>query len=101
MPWISPEGMSYLAQWAPGHDAVALRRGEGWEPLHALFSVRCLPFLETCLTTGALKLTDVCEWLHTYPVTEREWRRFDPELRAFCNLNTPEDYVHALPSRTN
>jgi len=67
--------------------------------LHALFSVRCLPILETCLADGALKLADLCERLHTRPVTEREWRRFDPELRAFGNLNTPEDYVHARSPR--
>lgn len=97
MPWISPEGIRCLAQWAvPDYQAVALRRGERWEPLPALFSVRCLPVLETCLADGTWKLAQVYDRLPTRPVTEAEWRRFDPELRALGNLNTPEDYAHAL-----
>jgi molybdopterin-guanine dinucleotide biosynthesis protein A len=96
MPWINPAALRYLAQWAPGHDAVALRRAPGWEPRHALYARRSLPFLEAGLFAQKLKLTDLCERLHTWGVTEAEWQRFDPDFRAFRNLNTPADYICAL-----
>jgi len=104
MPWIQPEAFRRLAAWAPGYDAVVLRRPSGWEPLHALYARRCLPTIEACLQAGFLKLRDLCERLQVRAVTEAEWQSWDPQFQALRNLNTPSDYAQALqeaPGRRN
>lgn len=99
MPWIQPEAFRHLAAWAPGYDAVMLRRPSGWEPLHALYARRCLPAIAASLQAGLLKLCDLCERLHIQAVTEAEWQRWDPQFQALRNLNTPADYAQALQVR--
>jgi len=45
---------------------------------------------------GQRKLQELTRMVQARTVSEDEVRHFDPELRSFVNVNTPEDYARAL-----
>jgi molybdopterin-guanine dinucleotide biosynthesis protein A len=93
MPFLSGEGVALLAARREGHDAVLVRFGGHFEPLHALWSRACLPAFERALCAGDPSLRDVARAVKVAIVEEAEWRTVDPDGRAFANANTPDDLV--------
>jgi molybdopterin-guanine dinucleotide biosynthesis protein A len=45
---------------------------------------------------GERRLTLVAERLQVHPIDEATLRTIDPDLRSLLNVNTAEDYAHAL-----
>ncbi len=91
MPFLAAGPIAYLAERRPGVDAVLVRGPGGLEPLHAFWSRRCLPVLERLLREGEPSFRDLAAAVRTRYVDAAEWRRVDPEGRAFENVNTPAD----------
>jgi molybdopterin-guanine dinucleotide biosynthesis protein A len=91
MPFLSEAGLDLLASRRAGADAVVPRWGGRLEPLHALWSRRCLPALEGALRAGDPSLQALARLVETHVVDEADWRAVDPDGRAFENVNTPED----------
>lgn len=58
------------------------------EPLHAVYSRRCLPATQRCIAAGRLKATAFLDEVRVRRLDESWLRRFDPELRSFWNANT-------------
>lgn len=92
MPFLNPALVRYLGSLAEGVDVVIPRHGGDYEPLHAVYTPACLEPIRRCIArrgrnTGFLK--DV----RVRTVEVEELRRFDPDLRSFVNVNTPEDYA--------
>lgn len=61
------------------------------EPLHAVYSKRCLPVFLSHLAAGDRALQTVMEGAGTLLVGEAELRSLDPALLSFFNLNTARD----------
>jgi len=95
MPFLNPALLRYLVSLAPGYDAVVPRLGDQFEPLHAVYTRRCLPPMERLLAQGPQRVITFYEQIHLRVVEEEELRRLDPELRSFINVNTPEEWTHA------
>jgi molybdopterin-guanine dinucleotide biosynthesis protein A len=91
MPFLSEAGVALLAARRAGAAAVVPRWGGRLEPLHALWSRRCLPVLEAALLRGDPSLQRLAAEVGAAVVEEEAWRQVDPEGRAFENVNTPED----------
>ncbi len=91
MPFLNPALIEHLVSFAPGFDVVVPRTEDGWQPLHAVYSKKCLPFMEELLAGGGLKIIDFYHRAKKREVPPEEMRPFDPELLSFLNLNTPED----------
>jgi len=91
MPFLSRQAIVFLAARRTGADAVVLRTRGGLEPLHAFWSVRCLPVLDRLVRSGDPSFRDLAGQVATRFVDEAEWREADPEGRALANANTPED----------
>jgi molybdopterin-guanine dinucleotide biosynthesis protein A len=68
----------------------------GFEPLHAVYAKRCLPSIEAMLAEDRLKVESLFSRVRVRRVPTEELRRLDPELRCFCNVNTPEDLRAAV-----
>ena len=79
-------------------DIVAPLSAHGLEPLHAVYRRdTCRPAAYAALLAGQLRLTG---WLETCnlrvrTLTPDEVKPFDPAERAFCNVNTPEEFAEA------
>ena len=91
MPFLNRDLMSHLVSLSPGYDIVIPRTADGLQPLHAVYSRRCLPFMEDLLRQGNLKIIDFFHRVKKREVPTEEILPFDPQMTSFLNLNTPED----------
>ncbi len=100
MPFPSAEGIALLAELRPGADAVMVHWEGRLQPLHSLWSRRCLATLEPLLREGNPSLRILASQVRTRIVPEESWRAVDPDGRAFENANTAADAARlglALP----
>jgi molybdopterin-guanine dinucleotide biosynthesis protein A len=93
MPFLNPALISHLVGLSPGYDIVIPRTEDGLQPLHAVYSRKCLPFMEDLLREGNLKILDFFHRVKKREVPSEEILLLDPQLASFLNLNTPEDLV--------
>ncbi|NWF55405.1 MAG: molybdenum cofactor guanylyltransferase [Syntrophaceae bacterium] len=91
MPFLNPALISHLALQSPGYDIVIPRTEDGLQPLHAVYSRKCLPFMEDLLRKGNLKILDFFHRVRKREVPAGDIIPLDPHLSSFLNLNTPED----------
>ncbi len=91
MPFLNKELISHLVRLSPGYDIVIPRTDDGLQPLHAVYSQRCLPFIEDLLKRGNLKILDFFHRVRKREVPAGEIIPLDPHLSSFLNLNSPED----------
>ncbi len=104
MPSLSRPGIEFLAGLREGAGAVAVVWQGQLEPLHAFWSRRGLAEIERLLRQGDPSMWALARAAGARLVEEAEWRRIDPEGRAFANANTPEDAARlglAAPSTGN
>ena len=92
MPFLNPALIRHLGASVKGFDAVVPRHGGEYEPLHAVYTPACLDPIRRCLARGD-RNTGFLGDVRVRVVETEEIRRFDPDLRSFINVNTPEDYA--------
>ncbi|MGC8878285.1 MAG: molybdenum cofactor guanylyltransferase [Anaerolineae bacterium] len=94
MPFLSTRLLKYLVRLASACqcDVVVPRISGRWETLHAVYSKRCLHPIERCLQQDQLRVCDFFESVRLYVVEQNRLERFDPLLRSFLNVNTPEEW---------
>lgn len=95
MPFLDPALIRHMASLAAGADAVIPRHGGDYEPLHAVYTPACLPAIRGCIARQG-RSTDFLRDVRVRVVEAEEARRFDPDLRSFTNVNTPEEYAALL-----
>lgn len=87
----SAELIRFLVGFAPTVAWVCPRTGRGLEPLFAVYSRDCLDPLADLVRQGKRRISLLADLVATVFVDEPLLRRYDPDLRSFINLNTPED----------
>jgi molybdopterin-guanine dinucleotide biosynthesis protein A len=92
MPFLNPELIRYMIREPLRFDVVVPRWGNRWEPLHAVYSRRCLKPIEELLKRGAMRIVDLYSRVPVKEIPEKEIRALDPDLRSFFNVNTPEEW---------
>ncbi|MBM4464767.1 MAG: molybdenum cofactor guanylyltransferase [Chloroflexi bacterium] len=95
MPFLNLKLLRYMILLSPGYDVVIPRIGELTEPLHAIYSKRCLQSIERLLATGSLKIIDFFPEVRVRYVEEQEIKLFDSQCLSFFNINTPADLERA------
>lgn len=96
MPWLSPKAIEFLGEKRRAYDAVTPVVSGKIQPLFAFYNKSSLPTLEAQLHKGRLSLTCALQCLNSLQVMEQELRVFDPQLLSFSDLDTPEDWSHAV-----
>jgi molybdopterin-guanine dinucleotide biosynthesis protein A len=91
MPFLRKALISHLVGLSPGYDIVIPRTEDGLQPLHAVYSRKCLPFMEALLRRDNLKIIDFFQRVKKREVPTEEILPLDSQLTSFLNLNTPED----------
>jgi molybdopterin-guanine dinucleotide biosynthesis protein A len=75
---------------------VVIPRLEGFvEPLHAIYSKRCLEVIETQINSGQLSMKGFFSQVKVRYLDEIELDRFDPAHLSFFNINTKADLERA------
>lgn len=98
MPLLSPALLRYMAVLADSSDAIVPRwRNENGlyhvEPLHSIYSQRCVQPILQQIAAGQLRVIDLLDRITVRWVEEEEIRRCDPALLSFRNVNTPEEWA--------
>lgn len=91
MPFLNRRLLSYLVEVSDGYDLVVPRFGGSIEPLHAVYSRRCLAPMEQLIKQHDLKILKLFPLVKMKYVEEEEIDRFDPEHMSFFNINTEAD----------
>jgi molybdopterin-guanine dinucleotide biosynthesis protein A len=91
MPFLNPEFIAHMMEQALPYEIVVPQTADGLQPLHAVYSRKCLPAIKNNLLRDKLKITGFYKGLKTLCILEETIRTFDPRTRMFLNVNTPED----------
>lgn len=94
MPLINEDVARYLINKSKGYDAVVPFCQGGLQPLHAVYSKRCIKPLEDLINSGHMRITRLYEKVKTRKVKEEDLKKFDPDFKSFININTKEDLLN-------
>ncbi len=92
MPFINEYLIDYMIKNIHNYDIVILEQNGKLEPLFAIYSKNCLPYIEKELSEGSLKVTNFFKNMDVKIIKEREIPKFDSTGLSLTNINTPEDY---------
>lgn len=97
LPFVEPALLLGLAGLAPDWDAVVPQIGDRAQPLYAVYRHSVGPTAEALFRRGGRSLHDLLATpdLRVCYVAEETLREWDPALRSFDNINTPEEYERA------
>ena len=98
MPFLNLDLLRWMAAKPRKYDVLVPRlRGESrqgsrsvFQTMHAIYGKGCLPAMERALTAERLRTVSFFDEVEVEPIDEDDVRRFDPELRSFFSVNTPE-----------
>ena len=96
LPFTSTEMWRLLLGHSGEADVVIPRVGGEYETLHALYAKACLPQMARSIAENHLRVISFFDQVRVLAVEEPELRAVDPTLRAFTNVNTPEELAEAL-----
>ena len=91
MPFLNRKVIEYMITISRHYDVVIPHLNDGYHPLHALYSKRCIKFIEELIREDNLKIIDFFNKVKVREVTPDEISSLDPAMNAFLNINTPED----------
>ena len=91
MPYLSGPLIRHLVSVKGDFDATVPVPGKYPEPLHALYSKRCLPAVKRSIDDLKYKIADFYNESRIQFIPEAELRELDPELKSFYNINRPQD----------
>ena len=75
----------------PGYDVIVPASGSFFQPMCAVYSRRCIPFIEKQINIGDLKVDHLYEKIRLKKIPYERFKAIDHDLRSFFNVNTPED----------
>ena len=89
-----PRDYDVLVPLIPGESR---QRDDGlvYQTLHAIYSKRCLPFIEKRIAEGRKQVVGFFEDVRVRTLDVAEISRWDPDLWSFFNANTPEAMIMA------
>ncbi|MFQ5879345.1 MAG: molybdenum cofactor guanylyltransferase [Dehalococcoidia bacterium] len=95
MPLLSVPLLRYLLSLRHEADVVLPMPGGLADPLHAVYSRRCLEPIQEVLEAGWRRPIDFLGAVAVRYVSEEELNRFDPHRLSFFNVNTEADLARA------
>ena len=92
MPLIHPEIIRTLTGAIDDvTDVVVPASGTYFQPLCAVYSKKCIPYIESQLKQGELKADHLYTKIRLKKFPYEQLQSIDPGLRSFFNVNTPQD----------
>jgi molybdopterin-guanine dinucleotide biosynthesis protein A len=95
MPFLTGAVVRKMLGVCEGYDVVVpVLKGE-MQPLHAVYSKRCIGPIQDMIAQGEFRIYDFYPKVATLRLEETVWQAVDPEHRSFANINTQEELVSA------
>ena len=95
MPFINKRVIDHIVTMNAQYDVVIPHLQDGYHPLFARYSKRCMGFMEKLMDDDRLKISNLFKKVKVKEVLPKEVSLLDPSMKSFCNLNTPEDLEKA------
>jgi len=95
MPFLQPAVVKHMVRLSKNNDVVVPEKEEGLEPLHAIYSARCLPHIKKMLDSGKFQVVSFFPAIKVCRLSQKELLEFDPHGMSFFNINTPNDMDRA------
>ncbi len=96
MPFVQSRLLEVLINAIEPHlDVIIPKTSDGFEPMTAIYSKRCLKPMEAALAKNQFQILKVLKHMRLKEIEEAELRRQDPDLISFMNVNTPEQLTVA------
>jgi len=90
MPFLNVDLLKFMISEIDDNDAVVPMVKGFTEPLHSIYSKKCLPAIKNRLDNEDLKVASFFPQVKCKYIPEEKIRRYDPSLSSFVNLNTRE-----------
>lgn len=100
MPWLNRSLLEFMISIRETADIIVPRWEKYPEPLHAVYSQRCLDPITANLESGLLKLTAFFGKVRVNYLERKTIAQYDPEGQSFRNVNTPEELELAKLERS-
>lgn len=92
MPLLDPRLVSWLTSWGEANSDVILPLWQGFpQPLHAIYSHRCLAAIKESLLSGEFRMDGWHGSVRVQQVPEEVWAEVHPSGHSFRGVNTPEE----------
>jgi molybdopterin-guanine dinucleotide biosynthesis protein A len=91
MPFIRKSLVQYLIENIDDADVIVPRTKDGLQPLHAIYSKRCINPIRRLIDAGKSKIIDLYYQVNVKIVDEKDFLCLDPGRESFINVNTPEE----------
>ena len=98
MPFLNPAVINYMVGLGENYDIVIPALEDGYHPIHALYSRRCINHIEHLIGEKNYKITSFFPKVRVREVTPAEFKPLNPSMDSFLNINTPED-LHQIDSK--
>jgi molybdenum cofactor guanylyltransferase len=96
MPFVQPSLLAHLLKAVePRWDVVIPQTSKGKEPLMAIYSKRCLSFIEDNILCQKFQINRFFRQVRTKTIEEDQLRCHDSELISFFNINSPNELIQA------
>jgi molybdopterin-guanine dinucleotide biosynthesis protein A len=95
MPFLNAALIRRMLEKSAGHDVVVPVLGGDLQPLHAVYSKRCIPHIQERIAVGAFRIFDFYPKVSTLRLDASFWESIDPQNLSFANINTREEWLRA------
>ncbi len=95
MPFLNLNLLRYMIDLPRDYDILVPKIGTKIEPLHAIYSKRCLQPTKRLLEAGHKKIIDIFPEVQVRYLSQEVIERYDPKYRSFFNINSPEQLAEA------
>ncbi len=93
MPFLRKSVIEFLISKRSNYDVIVPKIKNALEPLHAIYSKRCLEPIRKVLEQGRYKVIDFYPMVKVKIIEEREFSAMDPMKESFINVNTPDELL--------
>lgn len=91
MPFLNPALIRYMVEIKNGFDVVIPKIGKNIEPLHAIYTKRCIPYIRRCIANKKYSIRSFFPYVSIRYVEKEEIVMYDPEIKFLININQPTD----------
>lgn len=91
MPFLNIPLLKYIISFFQDYDVVIPKINNFFEPLHAIYSKKCIKPIKRLIDENNLKIIDFFKDVNVKFVKKNEIEKFDPDFLSTFNINTLED----------
>lgn len=95
MPFLNAALLRYMIKVANGYDYTLPKINNNYEPLHAIYTKKCIPHIKLMLEQGEKIIYKLCDHVIVRLVEDCEVDKYDPQHLSFFNINTTKDMEKA------